>query len=131
MPGQTFEIMEFDSDDDLDLYSKDAIDPFLTGQICLGLYVQDWDIVNDNKRKFNVGIRYSNVFYRGIMSNNLTNAEDTNAFDFDYYYQYMNTSLIEVMSSITEEAIDKVNEKQDPSKKGTYQLQLSPTYQPP
>lgn len=125
LKGQTFKIMNFASEEELEKYASDPFRPFNEGQICLALIISKWSDDSHEDNTFTVKIRYTNQIYRDLLSNNLTTAQDTNEFDFDEYYSNMNTSLFEVMSSVTEQIIYDVNGEES---KGSYQLKLVPSF---
>jgi hypothetical protein len=64
--------------------------------------------VPSNQLNFNVKLRYPIPEFNNFLMGNLTTTQSTNSFDFNNYWLFMNSSLIEVMSSISEQVIDDV-----------------------
>lgn len=60
-----------------------------------------------------------------MLESNLTAAQFTSAFDYTTYDLLINTSMVEIMSSVTEEVIDGIK---GVNNKNAYQLKIAPTY---
>jgi len=69
-----------------------------------------------------VRIRYATPEFHSFLTGNITNTQAQNPFDYESYYLFFNSSLMEVMSSVTEQVIDDVvtqNTKDDATPRTT------------
>ena len=114
--------MEFNPAEELDKYQTSPTQPYVMGQLCFVLNVVEWDTVNQN---YKVKLKYPNPTFQNMLEVNLTAAEFTSSFDFTTYNKIINTSMIEIMSGVSEEVIDGI--KGD-TNRNSYQLRIAPTY---